>query len=514
MTKNNLLIVNPSALQRIYQSLSNEYAAIEPPIWAALLAKSLLTKGYSVELMDCEGSHIPVEDAAILIEASAPSLVAIIVYGQQPSASTQNMHGASLLATEIKKLNPKQKIIMVGGHVSALPKKTLDEESIDFVAHGEGLYTLEGLLHTDLTRIDQLAKIPGLWYRDEFGLVKGNPAAAVIPKEQLSTELPGMAFDLLPMKNYRAHNWHCFDDIEHRQPYASVYTSLGCPYSCSFCCINAPFGKSSFRYWDPEFIIKQFDILANDYGVKNVKIADEMFVLHDRHFMRLCELLKERNYGFNIWAYSRVDTVKPKHLQALKEAGVNWLVLGIESVSKRVRDGVIKGRFEEDTIPQIVKMIQDHDIRVHGNYIFGLPDDDFDSMKMNLDAAMEMNCEMANFYSAMAYPGSALYTMAGAEKWTLPDSWIGYSQHSYETLPLPTKHLSAGEVLSFRDKAWQAYYTNPKYHAMLSQKFGPAVSQHINDLTLHRLKRKHAVSNMKMEFEYPHFNSREFVISS
>ena len=508
-----LLIINPSALQRIYQSLSNEYAAIEPPIWAALLAKSLLTKGYSVDILDCEGSHVPYEDAAVIVKDTKPKLVAIVVYGQQPSASTQNMHGASLVASAIKELCPDQKVIMVGGHVSALPQKTLEEESVDFVAHGEGLYTLEGLLSVDMNRHDKLRDIPGLWYRDEFSLIKGNSAAAVIPRVKLAEELPGMAFDLLPMENYRAHNWHCFDDIDNRQPYASVYTSLGCPYSCSFCCINAPFGKSSFRYWDPEFIIKQFDILANVYGVKNVKIADEMFVLHDRHFMRICELLKERDYGFNIWAYSRVDTVKPKHLKALKDAGVNWLVLGIESVSKRVRDGVIKGRFEEDSIPQIVKMIQDHGIRVHGNFIFGLPDDDFDSMKMNLDAAIEMNCEMSNFYSAMAYPGSALYSMAGTEGWQLPDSWIGYSQHSVETLPLPTKHMSAGEVLAFRDKAWQSYYTNPRYHEMLTNKFGANVSKHILDMTKHKLKRKYAMANPKMDFQYPHFDSREFVVS-
>jgi len=42
------------------------------------------------------------------------------------------------------------------------------------------------------------------------------------------------------MCKYRAHNWHCLDGSP-RQPYASVYTTLGCPYHCSFCCIQAPF---------------------------------------------------------------------------------------------------------------------------------------------------------------------------------------------------------------------------------------------------------------------------------
>jgi radical SAM superfamily enzyme YgiQ (UPF0313 family) len=49
------------------------------------------------------------------------------------------------------------------------------------------------------------------------------------------------------MGKYRAHNWPCFGDLAARKPYASIYTSLGCPYKCTFCCINAPFGTNRFQ---------------------------------------------------------------------------------------------------------------------------------------------------------------------------------------------------------------------------------------------------------------------------
>ena len=50
----------------------------------------------------------------------------------------------------------------------------------------------------------------------------------------------------------------------------------------------------------------------------------------------------------------------------------------------------------------------------------------------------------------------------------LPESpagpgWIGYSQHAFESLPLPTEIVSSGEVLGFRDWAFDQYFTNPKY---------------------------------------------------
>ena len=70
---------------------------------------------------------------------------------------------------------------------------------------------------------------------------------------------------------------------------------------------------------------------------------------------------------------------------------------------------------------------------------------------------------MGNFYSAMAYPGSPLHAEAIKNKLPLPEDpggpgWIGYSQHAYECLPLPSEHLAAGEILSFRDKAFDRYF--------------------------------------------------------
>jgi len=501
MSKLDVLIINPSALEDIYQSLTKDYVAIETPIWAALIANHVRSKNYGVAILDCEAEWLTATQAAEKVGDYDPRIVAVVVYGQQPSASTQNMYGAGKVVTAIKERYPDKKIVLIGGHCTALPQITLKQEKADFVAQGEGLQTLIGLLETkNLDDTASLKKVPGLWYRDESGTPTFTMPSQKVPQSEMANQLPGMAFDLLPMKNYRAHNWHALTNGNDRQPYASVYTSLGCPFKCSFCCINAPFGGSSFRYWNPEFMIKQFDTLANDYGVKNVKIADEMFVLKEKHFLELCKLLKQRDYGFNIWAYSRIDTAKPEHMKALKDAGVNWIVLGIESYSKFVRDGVTKGRFTDDDIPKVVDMFRDHGINVMGNYIFGLPDDDYESMQLTLDTAIELNTEWANFYSAMAYPGSQLYNMAITEGWRLPETWVGYSQHAKDCLPLPTKHLKAGEVLSYRDKAWEIYFQNPKYLNLVRDKFGQEAFNHILGMTKTKLARSNTLS---IPPEYP-----------
>ncbi len=480
-----LLLVNPSNRVQIYQKLGTEFAAVEPPIWAGFIADYVRRKGFTVKILDAEALDLDAAGSAKVVAAQKPRLVGVIVYGHQPSASTQNMAGGSAFCTELKKIAPELTVAIAGGHVSALPERTLKEEKVDYVCEGEGIYTIHKLLEVLTGKGTKIEDVPGLWYRKN-GEIQTTPKATVMA--DLDKEIPTTAWDLLPMHLYRAHNWHCFDHIHQRLPYAAIYTSLGCPFKCSFCCINAPFGKPSIRYRSPDTMIAEIGLLVEKYGVRNIKIADEMFVLNIPHVEGICDRIIERGYNVNIWAYARVDTVKEGILPKMKKAGINWLALGIESGSKFVRDGANK-RFTGDDIRNIVRSIQAAGIRVIGNYIFGLPDDNVDTMQETLDMAIDLNCEFANFYSAMAYPGSPLYTLAQKEGWPLPTTWSGFSQHSKDALPLPTKHIPAREVLKFRDAAFRTYFNNQKYLDYVDKVFGKDTVQHIHQMMQHNLER-------------------------
>ena len=242
--------------------------------------------------------------------------------------------------------------------------------------------------------------------------------------------------------------------------------------------------------------MREIDHLVERYGVRNIKIPDEMFVLNKRHVLGICDLLIERGHDLNIWAYARIDTVHDAFLEKLRRAGFTWLGLGIESGSRHVRDGVEKGRFGDEDVRSAVERVRGHGIHVGANYIFGLPDETHASMQQTLDLACDLNTEWANFYCAMAYPGSPLYGVAKSHGWALPDDpggpgWIGYSQHAYEALPLPTEHLAATEVLEFRDRAFDAYFGRAEYRTMLGQTFGVGAVAHVKAMTAHRLRRRH-----------------------
>ena len=479
-----LLLVNiGSTKKRVYQGLNKDFSAIEPPFWAALTAGLARKKEHSVDILDANAENLDMQETVEAIENYNPKLTNIVVYGQQPAASTQLMVAVGALCNDLKTKNPERKIILTGLHPSALPKKTIEEEKCDFVGQGEGFYTTLGLLENK-----NLKEIPGLWWK-ENGITLHNPKPENI--QDLTSKLSDIAWDLLPMDKYRAHNWQCLDDLDSRSRYASLSTSLGCPFRCNFCSISATFGgEKKIRYWNPDWVLKQIDTLVENHGVKNIKIIDEMFVFNPQHFIPIAKGLIERNYGLNIWSYARVDTTKEKHLETLKKAGFNWLCFGFEAGAEKVRQDVSKGKFDERDMHKVAEITKNAGINILGNYLFGLPEDDLNSMQKTLDLAIELNCEFANFYSTMAYPGSQLYGEALEKKWKLPDSWIGYSQHSYECLPLPTNKISAEQVLRFRDKAFNTYFTNPKYLGMVEDKFGIKARKHIEEMTKVKLKRK------------------------
>lgn len=479
-----ILFVNPGDRKVVFQDLGKDLTAIEPPYLTLSFATYLKQKGINVEILDANAENLSPEETAQIVKDKNPKLVTLIVYGNQPSASTQNMSISGKIVTTIKSVIDVP-IVMGGLHPSALPERTLVEEDVDFVIEGEEQIPLLELVN-QINSDKNFSLVEGLWYYED-NTVKNNPRAKLI--RNLDEYMPIADWDMIPMEKYRAHNWHCFDNIENRMPYASIYTSLGCPYKCEFCCINAPFGKATIRYRSPEIIVEELELLNTKYGVKNIKFIDEMFVLHEEHYMKIVDLIIEKELNLNIWCYARVDTIKPNTLSRMKQAGINWLALGIESANPDVRDGARKKMKVKD-IEERVRLIQNAGIRVIGNYIFGLPDDTLESMQETLDMAKELNCEFINVYCAMAYPGSPLYNMALKENWKLPNFWHGYSQHSYIMQPLPSKYLSAKEIVAFRDNAFHEYFEGLNYLNSIEQKFGTPIKEHILKITEMKLKRK------------------------
>ncbi len=456
--------------------------AIEPPAKARFIASYLMRRGISVHLIDANVTGQTPEQIAEEVRALNPRLVWIAVYGFNPSASPQTMPSARLFAWAIKNVLPNIPIIFSGTHPAALPEETLLQEPIDFVCPGEGPITAHELLEA-LKAGGDIRKVRSLWYRENGGAAFTMPAPLIdLNQEPVSQE----AWRLMDPRWYRAHPWHEFyQNMKNRGAYANPYSREGCPFHCDFCNIQAPYrdgellqvkqNRNSYRELSPELFVDELAFLAEEFGVRSIKIPDEMFGL-GKHPLRIATLIKER-FGdyFNIWCYYRVDTCRPEELELLRSAGFRWIALGIESANSTVRSGQDKG-FSDDKVYQVVQKLYAAGIEGALNYIFGLPGDTIETMQATLDMADALNSVYGNFYCTQALPGSELHRQARASGYPLPEreggpGWSGYAQYSHDSEPYYTgTELTPAAILDFRDKAHRHYYSRLAYREMLRQK--------------------------------------------
>ena len=285
--------------------------------------------------------------------------------------------------------------------------------------------------------------------------------------------MPGVAWDLLPMDRYRAHNWHCLGGLRPAALRRPVHDA-GLPVPLLVLLHPGPVQErragrrackesvNSYRFWSPDTVID-----ADRHAGQPLRRA--------QHQDRRRDVRPEPPARPGHLRPDHRARLRPEHLglharrydqgRHARQAEGGGLQLAGRSASRRARTASAPTWTRASTRRRSTASSSDvraAGINVIGNYIFGLPEDDLDTMQATLDLALDLNCEFANFYSAMAYPGSPLYDAGRCGRaCRCRARWTGYSQHSRDCLPLPTRHLPAREVLRFRDEAFQTLLHPP-----------------------------------------------------
>ncbi len=501
---NSICFVIPDNSLGAYQSLSSKFSAIEPPTWALMLAESTRKRGGKVSILDCLPMEIGTNDIHKYLENINPDIVCYVVYGQNPNASSANMHGVIKYSKALNR-NACRKYfeIIIGPHVAALPSQTLKlHKHIDAVSINEGVYTLHDLQECNLEDKSDLLNVRGMLFRlNQEEIFSGRPGE-VVPQERIEIDIPGYAWDLLPYKEkpldlYRAHLWHAEYNPDSASPFASIYTSFGCVFTCSFCMINI-INKTTYdegisasklnnmRFIPLSVISKSLDFFAEN-GVKNVRICDEMFFFNAKHYQSILNYIIDKGYDFNMWAYARVDTIKQSQLQLFKNAGINWLGIGIESASEIVRSNATKGAFSLKKILAIVNKTRSYGISVGSNFIVGLPSDTAETCMETAELAITLSTEFINIYPCIDLPGSAIHV--GSER-KPSNNYLKYAFLSYETVPNKTENLTPEEVLQIRDNLWHKIYSSPSVEKSIKDRFGYEALETVKNLRKIKLKRR------------------------
>ena len=479
LKKLDILLVAPSNRREQFAELS-ELATVAQPVGISSMANYLISSGINAEVLDAEANNYTVQQTIDCILDKKPTIMGISAFTTKMDSAISIIQG--LKATDI--------ITVIGGnHASTIPLQTLQETGADYLVRGEGYSSLLAicLAYKNIRpyNSDIIETIPGLCYLDKFNTMSPHISERNVEKFD-NNFFPEYGYELLDMNKYRAHHWQTWGmDTEYRNSFAIVYSSLGCPFKCDFCTVNSIYGDNKVRYKEPKKFVDEIEYLHNTYGTKYFEITDDTFTFNKQRVIEICKEMIRRGLGqkIHVWCFGRVSTVDPTILALLRAAGIDWIFFGFESSSEESLKGVNKNQ----TVGQMIEVrnvCRSIDISVGGNFLFGLPEDTHETMKGNLQLAHELNCEYANFFLLMPYPGTKYYEMAKESGYPLPKRWNDYGFFAPGAVPMSSENLTAREIVEFRDKAFVEYFSSDSYQNMIKSKFGQETIDFINNRIL------------------------------
>jgi radical SAM superfamily enzyme YgiQ (UPF0313 family) len=410
-----------------------------PGLGPLILAAVARQRGYRVHLVDAKAPGMPIEVAAQRIAALHPDYLGL-------SATTISVSNAALIATRVKELRPGVITVLGGAHVSAAPERTLEAfPSIDFGIAGEGEHSLFELL-AQIERGGSIAAVPGLAWR-ETGRVRANPRAPFI--DDLD-ELPLPAWDLLPDF---PHRFQPSLFSYPRTPVATVITSRGCPFSCSFCDRSTSGRKG--RMHSVDYVVRMCRHLA-DLGVQHILFVDDLFTVRKQRVVELCEAFLASGFTFSWSCSSHPNLLDLDTMKLMKRAGCWQIAYGIESGSQRILD-VVKREVRIPRMRETLRMTRAAGIRAKGYLMIGHPTEGLDSLEENLRFVREVELDLCQITKFTPYPGTPAYPTV-RDHGTFDEDWDRMNAMNFIFIPHGLDELT---LENYFHRLYRAFYTRP-----------------------------------------------------
>ena len=226
--------------------------------------------------------------------------------------------------------------------------------------------------------------------------------------------LPFPARDMIPMNTYFSSvRLSMIHGIKGMNRWATVITSRGCPYDCSFCAIHRTMGRG-WRGRSPSNVVSEIDSLVKTYGVTDIVIEDDNATLKPDRMREICVEIVNRNYGLNFYVPNgiRADTLDDDLLLKMNQAGFKEIWIAPESGSQRVVDDVIGKKQSLRKVEEVVKQGTKIGMKVSCFFVVGNPGETLNEMYETINFARKLKrLGMHRYHWGYATPywGTRLY---------------------------------------------------------------------------------------------------------
>jgi len=327
---------------------------IGPPL--GLLTIGAALQNHDVTLLEMKGEYDLVPDSPEPAE----------MVRQYLQKTNPDVVGVTFIASEfpygmeifrvVKEFNPEITTVAGGLHATLCPDHFLDP-CVDIVCPGPGAFAFREIIEA-LEQNRELDHIGGILINRDNKLVLTQAAAPHPDPAGKDFIMPDRSFLKRWLSTY----------VVGRAPGPSTYvfTSLGCPYSCSFCSIWPQF-DGRYLQRDVESVIEELKSL-DDYDVVRFSDANTLVNLDFAH--RLFDRIKEEGIKKTYIMDIRVDTAAnhPELIEKLAEGGLKVVITGFESMKQDELKKYNK-QLNAELIDKAIHVFHANNILLRGNYI-------------------------------------------------------------------------------------------------------------------------------------------------
>jgi radical SAM superfamily enzyme YgiQ (UPF0313 family) len=442
---NNIKGIHPSAGRRILLILPNQKWCGENVTWhlhpypLAIIAAMIDRDKYEVRILDANIDDMTPEDVRREIRAWKPNLVGASVLANEFGSTGH-------IALECAKSVSADIVTVMGGvYPTTRSRDAVMDENVDWVVIGEGESTFPALLE----HLWGGGQLPG----QGLGYMKNG--VCVLQERHLVPDvncLPYPAFDLIDFNRYAHESYKNVVDSPRAFPYGKIITSRGCPIGCTFCQVESISGKFT-RFQSAERVLDELEWLVEVYGIKAIEFVDDNLLGHRTRSFEIFRGMKERKIPL-VWNAMNVSSffLTEELLEAMREAGCQYVSIAVESGVKRVLKDIIKKPIDLEHCKRMVNKARSLGMDTTSLWVIGSPGETWNEIRETIRVAEWMGTDYTKINVATPYPGTELFDMAVAGGYLSED--FSFDDLSWGQATINTEEFSSEELTLLRAFEW------------------------------------------------------------
>ncbi|MCX5642373.1 MAG: radical SAM protein [Candidatus Omnitrophica bacterium] len=414
------------------------------PLGLGYIASYLRKYGnHEVRMYEPEAQRLSHEDIARIIKTFAPEVIGL-------TCTTPNFARAIKMAG-ICKINSGAKVVLGGVHASAIPEFIMQKypDLIDCVVAGEGEITMLELVNAYQSG-SGIETIKGIVYAKDGEVIRNE----IRPFIENPDSIPFPSRDLIPQALF-APNMH---NARYRNC-ATILTSRGCPFNCSFCASRLVSGRK-YRTHSAEYVLAEMSLLKQDYHIRQLVITDDTFTLDQNRLETICRGMIDRKMRLAWFCFGQAGTVDRELLKLMKKAGCYSIGFGVESSDeatlKKMGKNILPAKAKET-----IKIAQGLGLKTQAFYIIGSPGETREQMNSTVKFSREVGSTLAFYNMLVPFPGTREfdYFFSGIPLEEIDwEKFVAIGEHCV----VKNASVSAKEIERIIGGANISYYAHPK----------------------------------------------------